>query len=142
MSSFCPVTPEKHGTKTMDEKSAKKILIVEDDEGLVAALSTLFKAQGYAVRVAYDGTIGTTYAINEHPDLIVLDLGLPAGGGFFVLENLKTTKDAQTIPVLILTAHTEKASEEKALRMGAAAFIRKPFDPQLLVDKVKEIVNR
>jgi DNA-binding response OmpR family regulator len=125
----------------MEEKAGKKILIVEDDQALVVALTALFKSQGYLVVAAYDGTYGTAYARKETPDIIILDLGLPAGGGFFVLENLKASKDTLSIPILVLTAHTEKTLEEKAYKMGVVDFVRKPFDPQMLLDKIKEILS-
>jgi DNA-binding response OmpR family regulator len=125
----------------MENKAVKKILMIEDDEGLVSAVKTLLESCGYRFLAAYDGTIGTSYAASAHPDAILLDLGLPAGGGFFVLENLRASAETSNIPVVVITAHTEKELEEKARRMGVAAFIRKPFDPPMLVEKIKEIIG-
>lgn len=124
----------------MEENPGKKILIIEDQQELVLGLTTLFKAQGYLIFSAYDSLYGISLAHKESPDLIILDLGLPAGGGFFVLEKLKQSVDTNTIPVIILTARQEKELEEKAYKMGALAYMHKPFDPQELLAQVKELL--
>lgn len=126
----------------MGEIQAKKILIIEDLEELALSLATLFKSQGYQIFVAYDSVFGISLAHKQAPDLITLDLGLPAGGGFFVLENLKKSAATSNIPVLVLTARKEKELEEKALKMGAVAYLHKPFEPQELLEKIKEILSK
>lgn len=126
----------------MEEKSSKKILIIEDEKELVLSLTTLLKSKGYITVVAYDGLYGVSLAHKKNPDLIILDLGLPAGGGFFVLENLKKSVDTDNIPVLVLTARQEEEWEEKAYQMGVVAYIRKPFEPQGLLDRIKEILDK
>jgi DNA-binding response OmpR family regulator len=125
----------------MQEKMAKKILIVEDENELVFGLTTLLKSLGYLVIAANDSLFGVALAHKEKPDLIILDLGLPAGGGFYVLENLKKSTSTFDIPILILTAQQQMGLEEKVKQMGAAAFFNKPFDPKLLQTKIKEILD-
>ncbi len=125
----------------MAEKSAKKILIIEDEKELVMALSTLFKSQGYSTVAAYDALYGISSAHQEKPDLIILDLGLPAGGGFYVLKNLKDSVETSDIPIFILTAKQEPDLEERAKELGAAKFFPKPFDPPALLNQIKEILN-
>ncbi|MDD5098088.1 MAG: response regulator [Candidatus Omnitrophica bacterium] len=120
---------------------AKKILIVEDENELVFGLTTLLKSLGYLVIAANDSLFGVALAHKEKPDLIILDLGLPAGGGFYVLENLKKSTSTFDIPILILTAQQQMGLEEKVKQMGAAAFFNKPFDPKLLQTKIKEILD-
>lgn len=125
----------------MEEKGAKKILIIEDEEGLLLGLATLLKSQRYLTMAAYDSLYGISLAHKEKPDLIILDLGLPAGGGFFVLENLKKSIETNDIPVLILTAKIEKELEEKAYSMGVVAYFHKPFEPEELLRRIKEILE-
>jgi len=125
----------------MQEKAAKKILIVEDEKELMLGLATLFKSQGYLIIAAYDSLFGISSAHKEKPDLIILDLGLPAGGGLYVLENLKNSVETFDIPVLVLTAQQGIDLEEKVKQMGAIAYFHKPFDPELLLNKIKSILN-
>jgi DNA-binding response OmpR family regulator len=125
----------------MEEKKPKKILIIEDEQELISSLATLLKSQGYLTAGAYDSLYGISLAHKGDVDLIILDLGLPAGGGLYVLENLKKSVQTNLIPVLVLTARQEKELEEKAYQMGVEAYLRKPFDPKELLDKIKEILE-
>lgn len=125
----------------MQEKVSKKILIIEDEKELVLGLATLFKAHGYLIIAANDSLFGISLAHKEKPDLIILDLGLPAGGGFYVLENLKKSTKTFSIPVLVLTAQQGVDLEKRAKQMGAAAYFHKPFDPELLLSQINNILN-
>ncbi|MCX5707217.1 MAG: response regulator transcription factor [Candidatus Omnitrophica bacterium] len=126
----------------MEEKVGKKILIIENDSELVLGLSTLLKSQGYVTIAAYDSLFGISLAHKENPDLIILDLGLPAGGGFYVLKNLKDSTETQGIPVLILTGQQGGDLEEKAMEMGAVGYLHKPFDPPELLGQIKGILDK
>lgn len=125
----------------MPEKAPQKILVIDDTKELVLGLATLLKAQGYQVVAAYDALFGVSLAHKEKPDLIILDIGLPAGGGFYVLKNLKDSVQTLDIPVLVLTAQQETDLEAKARQMGAAAYLHKPFAPESLLAQVKEILK-
>ncbi len=124
-----------------DNETKKKILIIEDEEGLVLSIGTLLRGNGYDVTFAYDAAIGTMKAHSEKPDLILLDMGLPAGGGLSVLENLKGTVSTSGIPVLVLTANALAEMEEKARALGAADYLKKPFDPPHLLETIKKILG-
>ncbi|MCX5669395.1 MAG: response regulator [Candidatus Omnitrophica bacterium] len=126
----------------MPDNIAKKILIVEDEKELMFGLATLLKSQGYLIIAANDSLFGISLAHKEKPDLIILDLGLPAGGGFYVLENLKNSVGTFDIPILVLTAQQGLDLEEKAKQMGAVAYFHKPFEPELLLSQIKEILNK
>lgn len=126
----------------MEEKNPKKILIIEDEQELTLSLNTLLKSRGYLTVAAYDSLYGISLAHKENVDLIILDLGLPAGGGFFVLENLKKSVKTNNIPVLVLTARQEKEFEEKAYQMGVEAYLHKPFDPKELLNRIKDILDK
>ena len=126
----------------MQEKASKKILIIEDEKELAFGLATLLKPQGYSTIVAYDSVFGISLAHKEKPDLIILDLGLPAGGGFYVLENLKNSIATYDIPVLVLTAQQGVDLEAKVKQAGAVAYFHKPFDPVSLLSQIKEILGK
>ncbi len=127
----------------MEEKNAKKkILIVEDEQELALSLNTLLKSQGYLTITANDSLYGISLAYKDKPDLIILDLGLPAGGGFYVLKSLKESTETNDIPVLIFTGRQEPELEDRAYQQGAVAFIRKPFESNALLDRIKEILNK
>lgn len=125
----------------MQEKVSKKILLIEDEKELVLGMATLLKSQGYLIIAAYDGLFGISLAHKEKPDLIILDLGLPAGGGFYVLENLKKSVETFAIPVLVLTAQQGVDLEERVEQAGAAACFHKPFEPELLLNQISESLN-
>jgi DNA-binding response OmpR family regulator len=123
----------------MPENTAKKILIIEDEKELVLGLATLLKAQGYMIIAANDSLFGISLAHKEKPDLIILDLGLPAGGGFYVLDNLKKSTETFSIPVLVLTAQQGADLEEQVKQKGAVAYFHKPFEPESLLGRIKEV---
>lgn len=126
----------------MEEKAPKKILIIEDEKEMVLGLVTLLKSQGYLTIAAYDSLFGVSLAHKEKPDMVILDLGLPAGGGLYVLNNLKNSINTSDIPVLILTAQQDADLEEKLKKAGAAAYFHKPFDPETLLSRIKYILNK
>jgi DNA-binding response OmpR family regulator len=94
---------------------AKKILIVDDDPHLVIGLAAKLKASGYVVVSAMDGVAAVAVARQELPDLIILDLGLPAGDGFLVLERLKAMTDLMATPVIVLSAKDPVNSKQRSL---------------------------
>ena len=106
----------------------KKILIVDDDEDLLKGLRVRLRAQNYATVFATDAVSAISQAKNENPDLILLDLGLPAGDGFLVMERLNNVDSLSSIPVIVLSARDAQANKERALKAGAKAFFQKPVD--------------
>lgn len=123
------------------EGDKKRILVIEDEEGLVYSLTTFLKGSGYEVSMAFDALFGLSSARKEKPDLIILDLGLPAGGGFSVIENLRRSVDTIDVPIIILTANPSSEAEEKAKSLGVNFYMKKPFEPPELLQKVKEILG-
>ncbi|PYQ40696.1 MAG: hypothetical protein DMG99_13270 [Acidobacteria bacterium] len=79
--------------------------------------------------------------LREHPNLIILDLGLPAGNGFVVLDRLQKDDKLSTIPVIVLTARDAQSSEQMALRSGAAAFFQKPADNADLLSVIRATLS-
>jgi DNA-binding response OmpR family regulator len=101
------------------------ILIVDDDPDIRLALQIRLKADGYDVHCAEDGTGAISEARKHTPDLIVLDVALPAGDGFLVLDILKTSLNLSSIPVIVLSGRDRRANEERVLNAGARAFLAK-----------------
>jgi len=114
-----------------------KILVVDDDPDLVRALRLRLRAHNCDVITANDGYSVIAAAQKERPDLILLDLGIPVGDGFVVLERLQSNDALSTIPVIVLTARDPQNNEERALRAGAAAFFQKPVDNEELLNVIR-----
>jgi DNA-binding response OmpR family regulator len=117
------------------EKS--KILIVEDDPDLKLALKIRLRANHYKTLQAADGDSAIAVAQRDHPDLIILDLGLPTGDGFVVLKHLRESPALSHIPVIVLTARSPEFNEQEALQAGATAFFQKPADNSELFDVIR-----
>jgi DNA-binding response OmpR family regulator len=111
-----------------DQTTEKKILIIDDDEHLLLGLTARLKTNGYAVVWASDAVAAISVARKESPDLVILDLGLPAGDGFLVLDRMRALSDLVAIPVIVLSARDPADNKERALLAGAAAYFQKPPD--------------
>ncbi len=114
----------------------KKILIVDDERDIVKVLTIRLNSCGYDTVCAFDGAQGVFMALKEKPNLIILDIRMPAGDGFSVAEKLKQSKRTNRIPIIFLTGSPELESEERAQRLGARFYIKKPYDPEELIDAV------
>ncbi len=120
----------------------KKILIVDDERDIVKALMIRLQGAGYEVVAAFDGAQGVFMAHKENPDLIILDIRMPAGDGFSVAQRLKRSTHTFTIPVIFLTGSPETSAEEKAMALGARFFVKKPYDPEELLDAIKRALEK
>jgi two-component system KDP operon response regulator KdpE len=114
-----------------------KILVVDDDPDLLKALRLRLRANNCDVISVSDGYSVMGAAQKEHPDVIILDLGLPAGDGFVVLERLQASDTLSGIPVIVLTARDPQGNEQRALQAGAAAFFQKPVDNEELLNVIR-----
>jgi DNA-binding response OmpR family regulator len=117
--------------------ATQKILIVDDDPDLRQALRLRLRASRYDTVNAADGYSAIAQAYKECPDLIILDLGLPAGDGFVVLDRLRRDDKLSAIPVVVLTARDPQSSERRALQAGASAFFQKPADNAELLEVIR-----
>jgi DNA-binding response OmpR family regulator len=120
----------------------QKILIVDDDPDLRQAMRLRLRANHYETVSACDGYSAIAQAYKEHPNLIILDLGLPAGDGFVVLDRLQHDDKLSTIPVVVLTARDPQGNESRAIRAGAAAFFQKPADNTQLLDVIRATLSQ
>jgi DNA-binding response OmpR family regulator len=116
----------------------KKILIIEDDYELSALMIRHLHSADYDVLNVGDAIQGVQFAIKETPNLIVLDLMIPGGGGLKVLERLNRLPETQSIPIIVLTGVRDAETKEKALQAGAVEYLEKPYNAQELLKSVEE----
>lgn len=118
-----------------------KILIVDDDQDIRRLLGHRLKAEDYQAVFAGDAISAVNMARKEEPDLVLLDLGLPAGDGYVVMERLKAMPALEGIPVIIVTARDVTAEREHAALAGADALFQKPFDHETLMEAIREALG-
>ena len=119
----------------------KKILIVEDDPDIRKGMSVRLKASGYDTFVASDVVTSLIMARKHVPDLIILDLGLPAGDGFLVIERLKIIPALALIPIIIVSGRTGLPNQELAVEAGVKAFLQKPVDNAELLAVIRKTLG-
>ena len=129
----------------MKKKGAKlgsqvKILVVEDDGAIAFGLQKNLEFEGYDVIVANDGEVGLQSAIDERPDLLILDIMLPKVNGYEICEALRK-RDIE-VPVIFLTAKTQEGDKILGFDLGADDYITKPFSVRELVARVKTVLRR
>jgi DNA-binding response OmpR family regulator len=119
----------------------KKILIIEDDPDVRLGYHLRLKADNYDTFFAADALTSIAEARKHQPDVIILDLGLPAGDGFVVMERLKTNTHLAVIPVIVVSGRDPHANRERALRAGAKAFLQKPVDNEKLLSAIRQCLG-
>src|SRR5579885_1204647 len=118
---------------------SQKILIIEDEDGIIHLLNLYLKDAGFNVVVAKDGADGLALHAREHPDLVILDIMLPAIDGFEVCRRIRAW--SQT-PILMLTARGTEDDRIAGLDLGADDYLVKPFSPREVVSRVRAILRR
>lgn len=119
----------------------KTILVVEDDRKLSQAVSIRLRAAGYQVINAFDCVTAMTTARKNDPDLIVLDLALPAGNGIEVAEKLRALPRTASVPIVIATAMKAPDLRERAMEVGVSAFFEKPFRAEEFLAAIEEALS-
>jgi DNA-binding response OmpR family regulator len=119
----------------------KKILIIEDELDVAKLLIARLKSAGYEVMIAADAVQGVQFTHKEKPDLIILDLMLPAGDGLLVLENIRLSAYSKYIPVVILTGVRNEEYKNKAMEKEVEAYFEKPYNPDELIKSIKDILK-
>lgn len=117
-----------------------RVLLVEDEPGLVMALSDLLTSEGYTVETATDGNTAAARASGEPFDVIVLDVMLPGKSGFDVCRELR--QQGKDVAVLMLTARTQVADRVAGLKLGADDYLTKPFEPPELLARIEALLRR
>lgn len=120
----------------------KSILIIEDDDHIIELLKFNVENNGYQVSVAMDGQTGLNKAVNELPDLILLDLMLPGIDGIDVCNKLKNKERTKEIPIIMLTAKGHETDKILGLEIGADDYMTKPFSVRELMTRIKVVLRR
>jgi CheY-like chemotaxis protein len=118
---------------------ASKILVVEDDQDIRQLLHLQLTSAGYETAFAADAASAVGAARRERPALILLDIGLPAGNGFVVMERLQALPELEMTPVIVITARDPSEGEE-AVAKGARAFLQKPFESEDLLGEIRKVL--
>jgi two-component system KDP operon response regulator KdpE len=121
--------------------SNKRILIVEDDADVRMGLHVRLKANHYDISFAVDALSSVAEARKHEPDLILLDLGLPAGDGFLAMDRLKAVPALAIIPIIVVSGRSGAANRERALKAGAKAFLEKPVDNAELLAVIRQALG-
>src|SRR5438128_12117669 len=117
-----------------------RILIVEDEPNMVAGLRDNFEYEGYEVISAPDGVAGLERALNEAPDLVILDVMMPRMSGLDVCKQLKSKRPS--LPIIMLTARGQEVDKVVGLELGADDYVTKPFSIRELLARVKAVMRR
>lgn len=120
---------------------SKRILIVEDDKDISLSLSIRLQSAGFEVLTAGDAQQGVTQTFNEKPDMILLDIGLPAGGGFTVADRVRNHPILCHTPIIFLTASKQPKHKQCAQSYHPVAFFEKPYDAKVLIDTIKQALE-
>lgn len=121
--------------------SEKKILIVDDERDFAFVLSTHLKAHGYNIVTASDAVGAIAAAQKERPDFIILDISMPAGDGFTVMDRLAKSDHTSLIPIAVVTGKA-LSGKQKAIAGGAVAFFTKPVDFDRLVILIDDLLGQ
>ena len=119
-----------------------KILIVDDEKVWVKMLAMSLEHEGYQLEVAFDAIQATTQALRLKPDLILLDIMMPAGGGLAALKNIRINFKTFSIPVIVLTAKGDKKTKEAVEELGVSGYFSKSMDIDVLLGEIKEILKK
>jgi len=117
-----------------------KILLVEDNEMNRDMLSRRLVRHGYEVIIAEDGARGVAMATSNRPDLILMDMSLPAIDGWEATRRIKATPELRKIPIIALTAHAMATDRDKAIEAGCDDYDTKPIELQRLLGKIETLL--
>jgi len=116
------------------------VFVVDDDESVRASLKLLIESSGYHVVTFKSAEDFLDFSFGENPCCLILDIRLPGMSGFKLQEHL--VKSRTQIPVIFITGHDRDRMEEEAMRLGAVAYLRKPFDEECILGAIRSLVTR
>src|SRR5580700_8397757 len=119
----------------------KSVLLVDDDNTVLLGTGVRLKAMGYTVYTAKDAVSAISAVRKNEPDVVVLDISLPAGDGFLVAERFQNLVGSAATPVIFITASDDPALRERAKNAGAVAFLKKPFGATSLADAIESALS-
>lgn len=127
--------------KPKKKTTQAKILIVDDETDIVSTVQYRLKSCKYDVITADNGQEGLEKAAKEKPDLILLDINMPVMNGHEMLERLRGRPDLKSIPVIMLTAYSDRTDVSKAAELGISNYVTKPFDFAELTEKISNALE-
>jgi DNA-binding response OmpR family regulator len=119
----------------------KNVLLVDDDNAFLLTIGVRLKSMGYTVCTAKDAANAISAVRKNNPDVVVLDVSLPAGDGFLVADRLRNLIASATTPIIFVTASEKPELRDRAMKMGAAEFLQKPFDATTLADAIESALS-
>jgi CheY-like chemotaxis protein len=119
----------------------KSVLLVDDDNTVLMSVGVRLKHMGYTVYTAKDAVNAVSAVRKNSPDVVVLDITLPAGDGFLVADRMQNLVESAATPIIFITASENPALRERATRAGGVAFLRKPFDATALADAIETALS-
>lgn len=127
----------------MENTTAKKILILEDEEIILDLLSDKLLGQGYEVKTARNGKEGMLMMEKEIPDLVLTDVVMPEKNGFDVISEMKQNELLKNVPIIIISNSGQPVEIDKAKELGVSDWVIKTeFDPQEIIQKVKQVLMK
>ena len=119
----------------------KTVLLVDDDKTILLATGVRLKGMGYTVCTATDAVSAISTFVKNDPDVVVLDISLPAGDGFLVADRLQNLVGSKATPIIFMTASEKPELRERARKLGAAGFLKKPFNAATLADVIESVLS-
>jgi len=119
----------------------KTVLLVDDDNVFLLTIGVRLKGMGYTVFAAKDAVCAISAVRKNNPDVIVLDVSLPAGDGFMVAERIQNLISTAATPIIFVTASEKPGLRERAMKLGAVEFLNKPFDATRLADAIESALS-
>ena len=126
----------------MENPVAQRILLVEDTPNLIISIQMCLEKEGFEVNIATDGITAIDLAFKAPPDLILLDLILPKLDGYLVCGALKADERTRSIPVVVISALAQHKYIKRAMELGVAAYLVKPFQPRELAETIKRVMMK
>jgi DNA-binding response OmpR family regulator len=117
-----------------------RVLIIEDDKRISDSISDCLSANGLEVKAAGDPLLGVQFAHQFRPELILLDLMMPAGGGLAFLESIRNIVYTQKTPIIVMTGSHDAALKQKLLKYGIHTYLQKPFDLPVLLAAIANVI--
>jgi two-component system response regulator ArlR len=120
---------------------AKTILIIDDNQDWVRMLSLRFQHEGFQVEVALDALQGVSQALNLKPDLVLLDIMMPAGSGINILSNIRKNTKTFNLPVIVVTGKDSDEVKNMAEKLGISGYFLKPILATDILQKINEVLD-
>jgi DNA-binding response OmpR family regulator len=119
----------------------KTVVLIEDDPMVALAFGTRLKAMGYLVHTACDAITAVSQVRKVNPDVVLLDISLPGGDGFVVAERISRMAGSAATPIIFMTASQRPDLRKRAMQLGAAGFLHKPFDATALAHAIESALS-